>query len=370
MPVEFIGMIATQLFSEVIPRRSPFLDPGFTREFARVHEDAGFDRVLIGYFSYDADGFVVATDVLAHADRLGVLLAHRPGFVSPTVAARKLASVDQFSGGRLAVHVISGGSDAEQRKDGDYLDHDARYRRTDEYLDVLKKIWTATEPVDHEGEHYRFEGAWSEVRCVTEPHIPVYFGGSSDIAVEIAGKHADVYALWGEPLADAKAHIDRVRAEARKWGRNPRVSLSLRPILAPTEDAAWERAYGILDAVRGRVVSGGFSRREPGAVGSRRLLDAAARGEIHDKRLFTPLAAATGAAGNSTALVGTPEQVAESMLDYLDIGVTTLLIRGYDPMEDARAYGEVVRLVREEVARRDRRDGRHRRAAQATAGES
>ena len=192
------------------------------------------------------------------------------------------------------------------------------------------------------------------MRCFQEPHLPIYFGGSSDIALEISGRHADVYALWGEPLADAKAHIERVKAVAARHGRNPGISLSLRPILAATEEAAWDRAYRILDTIKGRVATGGYTPRQPTNVGSQRLLEAASRGDIHDKRLFTPLSAATGAAGNSTALVGTPEQVAESMLDYLDIGVTTLLIRGYDPLDDARAYGEVISLVRAEVARRDR----------------
>ncbi len=353
MPVEFIGMIQPQLTSEIIPRGSPFVDPAFTRDFARVHEQAGFDRVLIGYFSNDVDGFVVAMDVLNHTDRMSVLLAHRPGFVAPTVAARKLATLDQFSGGRVAVHVISGGSDADQRRDGDYLDHDDRYRRTDEYLDILEAIWTATGPLDHEGRFYRFEGAWSDVRCVQQPHLPIYFGGSSDIAVEIAARHADVYALWGEPLADARAHIHRVRTAAQGHGREIGISLSTRPILAATEEAAWARAYEILDSIQRRVAGGGLAVRAPGAVGSRRLIEAARQGDVLDERLFMPLATATGAAGNSTALVGTPEQVAAAMLAYIDIGVTTLLIRGYDPYRDAQSCGELISLVRAEVARRE-----------------
>src|SRR6185312_2617338 len=133
IPVEFIGMIATRASSETQAAEGPVIDVAYTREFARVHEEAGFDRVLIGYYSDAADGFIVAADVFAHTERLGVLLAHRPGFISPTVAARKLATLDQFSGGRLAVHVISGGSGTDQRRDGDYCDHDTRYRRTDEY---------------------------------------------------------------------------------------------------------------------------------------------------------------------------------------------------------------------------------------------
>jgi alkanesulfonate monooxygenase len=341
------------------------VDVEFTRAFARVHERAGFDRVLIGYYSNAPDGFVIATDVLGHTERLGVLLAHRPGFVAPTVAARKLATVDQFSDGRLAAHVISGGSDVDQRRDGDYLDHDARYRRTDEYLEILRAVWTAEAPIDHAGEFYRFEGAWSEVRCHQEPHVPIYFGGSSDIAVQVAARHADVYAMWGEPLESARRHIERVRAAAAAHGRTPGISLSLRPILASTEERAWGRAYDILARTRGNVETGRFARRSAGSVGSRRLLAAAAAGEVHDVRLFTALAAATGAAGNSTALVGTPEQVAESMLAYIEIGVTTLLIRGYDPYDDAAAYGELIDLVREEVARRDRSSPRETAAPES-----
>jgi alkanesulfonate monooxygenase len=354
MPVQFIGLISTQPSSEIHAPTGAVVQPAYTRELARAHEASGFDRVLIGYHSTSPDGFIMAADTFAHTERLGVLLAHRPGFVAPTVAARKLATLDQYSGGRLAVHIISGGSDAEQQRDGDYLDHGQRYRRSDEYLDILRKIWTATEPVNHEGEFYRFDGAYSEVRCAQQPHLPIYFGGSSDIALEISGRHADVYALWGEPLADAKAHIEQVKAVAARYGRNPGISLSLRPILAPTEDEAWERAYRILDTIKGRVASSSYTPRQPTNVGSLRLLDAAARGDVHDQRLFTALSAATGAAGNSTALVGTPQQVAESMLDYLDIGVTALLIRGYDPLDDAIAYGELISLVRAEVDRRDR----------------
>jgi alkanesulfonate monooxygenase len=359
MAIEFVGMVSTRAQSEIFPPVGPVVDVDYSRAFAQAHEEAGFDRVLVGYQSSMPDGFIVAADLLAHTERLGVLLAHRPGFVAPTVAARKLATLDQFSGGRLAVHTISGGDDQEQRRDGDYLDHDARYRRTDEYLQILRDIWTAEGPLDHHGEYYSFEGAYSEVRPVTKPHLPIYFGGSSDIAIEIAAKHADVYALWGEPLADAAAHIQRVKEAAARYGRNPGISLSLRPILGSTEDEAWARAYAILDTINKSGSSSFYASRNPTNVGSLRLLDAADRADVHDKRLFTALAAATGAAGNSTSLVGTAEQVVDSLLDYIDIGVTTILIRGYDPLPDSEAYGEVIRLTREAVASR----GRHLAAA-------
>jgi alkanesulfonate monooxygenase len=348
--VEFIGMIAPQQYSEIIPPTGPVVDPPFTIAFAQAHEDAGFDRVLIGYFSSAPDGFIVASWVLQATARLGVLLAHRPGFVAPTVAARKLATLDQFSGGRLALHVITGGSDADQAKDGDFLDKASRYRRTDEYLDVLRRTWTATEPFDVDGEFYRVRRAYSAVRCVRQPHLPIYFGGSSDEAVTVSAKHADVYALWGEPLAEAAAHIKEVKAAAAAYGREPRISLSTRPILAATDAEAWDRAYAILDQIQAQGPRPGRGPA-PENVGSQRLLAAAAKGDVLDRCLFTPLATASGARGNSTALVGSVDTVADALLDYYDIGVTTFLIRGYDPYDDAIGYGDLITAVRDRLAR-------------------
>ena len=368
MPVEFIGMIGTTDVSETRPATGPVVDADFTRRFAQAHEEAGFDRILIGYGSSSPDGAQVAAHVAAHTERLGLLVAHRPGFVAPTLAARTFATLDQFSGGRVAVHIITGGHDAEQRRDGDYLPKDERYARSDDYLDVLTKAWTSEGPFDHEGSHYRLEDFHAEVRPLQQPRIPLYFGGSSEAAYRVGGKHADVFALWGEPLAETAEQIASVRAGAAAAGRTtaPRISVSFRPILGRTEEEAWERAYGILETIqsRGRAAGSFVGKRAvlpvgPGArpqnAGSQRLLAAAARADRHDRALWTAPAAATGAAGNSTALVGTPETVAQALLDYVDIGVSTLLIRGYDPLEDALDYGrELLPLVREEVARRDR----------------
>src|SRR5713101_5017768 len=155
MPVEMIGWIAPRVSSEVIPPKGPAFDAGVVAETARIHERAGFDRVLIGYFSDAPDGFLVGAHAASVTTRLGFLLAHRPGFVAPTLAARKLATLDQLCGGRLAVHMITGGNEADQARDGDFADHAARYRRTSEYLEVLRRTWTETAPFDHEGEFYR-----------------------------------------------------------------------------------------------------------------------------------------------------------------------------------------------------------------------
>jgi len=354
MSMEFIGMIGTQAASEIHPPQGPAIDRDYVRRFAQAHEEAGFDRILIGYFSNGPDGFLVAAAAAWATERLGLMLAHRPGFVAPTLAARKLATLDHFSAGRLAVHIISGGDDDDQRKDGDYLPHDERYARTDEYVDILKRMWTSDRPIDHEGQYYKFKAAFSDVKPVQKPRLPIYFGGSSDAAIEIAGKHADVYALWGEPLDEAALTIRKVRASAARHGREVRFSLSMRPILAATENEAWARADRIIQTIqtmRGKAMPG---KNTPQNVGSQRLLAAAARGKVLDKRLWTEVAAATGARGNTTSLVGTPEQVAEALCEYHPLGVTTFLIRGFDPLEDAIDYGrELIPLVRQEIAKRE-----------------
>jgi alkanesulfonate monooxygenase len=349
MPVEIIGWIAPRVSSEILPSSGPPFDAEVVAETALIHERAGFDRVLIGYFSDAPDGFLVGAHAASVTERLGFLLAHRPGFVAPPVAARKLATLDQLSQGRLAVHIITGGSDAEQAKDGDWTDHEARYRRTAEYVSLLRRTWIELAPFDHEGEFYRTRGTYSEIRCRQQPHIPIFGGGGSDAAIRALAQHVDIYMLWGEPLKDTALFMDRVRREAALSGRNPTFSLSTRPILAATEGQAWDRARAILDRVL--INRGGAPAPKRQNIGSQRLLQAAAEAEVHDTCLWTPLAVATGAQGNSTALVGSPETVAQALLEYYKLGATTLLIRGYDPRPDAVQYGEeLIPRLRELVA--------------------
>jgi len=328
------------------------IDPDYIAEFASAHEDAGFDMVLTGYSSSTPDGFEVAGYAAAHTKRLGFLIAHRPGFVMPTLAARKAATLDQLTRGRIALHIISGGSDLEQRQDGDWLDHDSRYRRTDEYLGVMRRVWTETEPFDHQGEFYRLQGAQSQVRCHQQPHLPLFFGGASAAALEVGSKQADVFAFLGEPLSEVKERIADIRQRAKQYGRGIRFSLSVRPVLGTTEDEAWERAHHILERVKestqGKLAPGQPARLQSEL--SKRLVDFAAQQEVYDKRLWTPIAYASGGAGNTTCLVGTAEQVVDSLLDYYYAGCTAFILRGFDPLNDAIDYGkELIPLLRERV---------------------
>ncbi|KAB1072562.1 LLM class flavin-dependent oxidoreductase [Methylobacterium planeticum] len=340
-PTEFIGFVAPREVSETHAPRGPVIDSDYLRLLAQAHEWGGFDRVLVASYSTAPDPLLIAAEVAAVTDRIGLMIAHRTGFTAPTVAARQFATLDHLTGGRVAIHAISGGDDRDLAKDGDHLTKDERYARTREFLDIVRLCWTSQTPFDYAGEHYRVAGGFSEVKPVTA--IPIYFGGASARALAVAGRHADTYALWGETQAQVRELIGRVRAEAAPHGRDPRFSLSVRPILAETEERAWARADAILAETRAlRTAKGLGPAGAPQNEGSRRLLAAAAAGPRLDTRLYTAIAAETGAAGNSTALVGTPEQVADALLDYHDLGVRTFLIRGFDPLEDALQYGRAL----------------------------
>ena len=355
MPVEMIGWIAPQVASEIVRPQGPVFDPEVITRTAAIHEDADFDRVLIGYFSHAPDGFIIGAHAAATTARLQFLLAHRPGFVAPTVAARKIATLDQLTGGRLAVHLIAGGNDTDQARDGDFTDHAGRYRRTLEYGQILRRTWTERS-VDHEGEFYRIEGQRAAIRCAQEPCVPLYGGGGSDAAVEALAPLVDVFMLWGEPLAETAATMAQIRAAAAPSGRVPAFSVSTRPILGATTAEAWERAHAIVEQIE--AARGDRPRPDPSNKGSQRLLALAERQDVHDTCLWTATAAASGAPGNSTALVGTPDEVAEALVAYYDLGVGSLLIRGYDPLPDAKAYGEeLIPRVRALVAARDQARG-------------
>ncbi len=328
------------------------LSPDYVVDFARAHEDAGFDMALVGYSSSSAEGFLVAQHAAANTERIGYLVAHRPGFVAPTLMARKIATFDQITKGRLAVHIITGKSDLEQQGDGDFTPKAERYDRAAEYLDLMRRTWTAPEPFDFDGSFYRVRGAAADVRPWQKPHPPLYFGGASDGALAMGAEHCDVYAIYGEPLATTRERIADFRARAARFGRKVDFNVSLRPIIADTEAGAWDKARHILAGMAGKK---GWARQEdvqaPVDNAGRRIFDFALEQDVYDTCLWMGVAKATGALGNTSCLVGRPDQVADAIAAYYEIGIEGVLIRGFDPFNDTVAFGrELIPLIRERVA--------------------
>ena len=392
MPVEIIGMVATRDASEIQGplvdgpvadwSEGPVIDPAYLETLSCAHETAGFDRVLIGYGSVAPDGWAVASKVLATTTKLKVLIAHRPGVVQPLVLARHATTLDHLSGGgRIAIHFITGGDEADQHREGDFVAHDDRYRRTGETMEIVRRLMMDSAPFDYFGEFFRYEGAFISVKPTNKESIPLYFGGASPSAIEVGARHADVYAFWGEPLAATAARIHTIESVAKPLGHRLRYSVSIRPIIADTEDSAWTKAEGFAEIATERIrraaerlgkdgskANGLGSHRHAtysvrrdttmtSSVGRQRLIEMSNAQDVYDERLWMKIANLTGAAGNSTALVGTPEQVTEALLRYYDLGVTTFLLKGFDPLGDVVDFGErLLPLIREGVRKRDERD--------------
>ena len=361
MPARIIGMIG------VTPPRSDAtlhiieggLSLGYVTEAARTHEAAGFDMVLVGYSSSSAEGFLVALHAAEHTERLSYLVAHRPGFVAPTLMARKIATFDHLTGGRLAVHIITGKTDDEQEGDGDFTPKAERYRRATEYLELMQLAWSNERPFDFSGAFYQVKRRPFRCTSAAEPHPPLFFGGASEGALQMGAQRCDIYAIYAEPLASTRERMSQFRAQAAALGEPSGFNVSVRPIIAASEGQAWDKANKILAAMTGEDSKKGWSRQEstsgPVDNAGRRLMGFALESDIHDERLWMPIARATGALGNTSCLVGTPEQVAEAILQYYRLGVGSFLIRGFDPHNDTVEFGrELIPRIKAGAAAIDR----------------
>ncbi|QFZ21081.1 LLM class flavin-dependent oxidoreductase [Saccharothrix syringae] len=357
--VEFISLSHLNPSTELDPVPTRGIDLEYFRTYVRSLEEGGFDYTLLPYGSTTADSFVVASAVGQLTERIKPIVALRPNTTFPLVGAQKLATLDQLTEGRAVVHLISGGSDAEQARQGDYLPKDRRYARTSEYIDLLRRAWTEPAPFSHEGEFYKFDDFGPGFAPHDKP-IPISIGGQSDEAFRVGGEKADIFSFWGEPLDDLRAEVERVHGIARAAGRTtlPRIWVTFRPIIAKTDELAWRKAHEYVARIAdtfGKAAHGDRRARQgaPQNVGSQRALSFAERAELYDRALWTRTAAVTNAAGASTALVGSPETVAAAILDYVDRGADLVSIRGYDTLADAVDYGRyVLPLVRQELAHR------------------
>jgi alkanesulfonate monooxygenase len=337
-------------------------DLSYYRRYVAALEEAGFDYTLNGYGSSMADSFIVAAATGQLTERLKPIVALRPNHTFPLVAAQRLATLDQLTQGRAVVHLISGGIDAEQRKQGDYEPKARRYARTSEFIDLLRRAWTEPEPFSFAGEFYRFDDFGPGFRSYSGAPIPISIGGQSDEAFEVGAAKADWFTFnAGESIEQVRQDIDRVHRIAARAGRpDPRIWVTFRPIVAATDELAWEKAFDYAaragqSAAAFRALFLGKSKAlVPESAGAQRQQSYAAASEGYDRATWSGIIRATGGAGGaSTALVGSYETVAAAIVDQVDAGAGIVSIRGFDILDDVVDYGRhLLPLVRQELAHR------------------
>jgi alkanesulfonate monooxygenase len=314
---------------------------GYLTQIARAAEDLGFVGALTPTGAWCEDAWLTTAMLSQQTERLKFLVAFRPGFVSPTLAAQMASTYQRQTGGRLLLNVVTGGESREQRAYGDFLDKDARYARTGEFLEIVRGLW-AGDTVDLAGEHLQVQGA--RLARLPDPVPEVYFGGSSPVAGEIAARHSDVYLTWGEPPAQVAEKIARIRGLAEKEGRTVRFGIRLHVITRDTSEQAWAEADRLLqgfDPATVRSVQEGLARSE--SEGQQRMLalhgGSSSSLEIHPN-LWAGIGLVRGGAG--TALVGSHDEVADRVEEYHRIGIDEFVLSGYPHLEEAYWFGEGV----------------------------
>ena len=319
----------------------------YLKQIAQAADALGFGGVLLPTGRSCEDSWVVASALVPLTERLKFLVAVRPGLQSPSVAARMAATLDRLSGGRLLINVVTGGDPVELEGDGLFLDHDERYRLTDEFLTIWRRL-LAGETVDFVGRHLKASGAKLFFPPVQAPHPPLYFGGSSPAGQQVAADQVDYYLTWGEKPADVAAKIAEVKVKAAAAGRTLRFGIRLHVIVRETDDEAWRAASDLIRHVDDAKISEAqktFARFD--SVGQRRMAALHEGTPERDRRtlevspnLWAGVGLVRGGAG--TALVGDPATVAARIREYADLGVDTFILSGYPHLEEAYRVAELL----------------------------
>jgi len=315
----------------------------YLAQVAQAADSLGYAGVLLPTGRSCEDSWVVASSLAALTERLRFLVAVRPGLLSPTLAARMTASLDRVLGGRLLINVVTGGDPVENRGDGIMLDHAERYEITDEFLDIYARLLRG-EKVSAKGKHLHVEDASLIFPPHQTPMPPLYFGGSSPVAQDIAARRVDKYLTWGEPPKDVGEKIEAMRRLAAAQGRQLTFGIRLHVIVRETNAEAWAAADSLISHLDDDTIAAAqkaFSTMD--SVGQQRM--AALHGGRRDKLEVSPnLWAGVGLArgGAGTALVGDPETVATRMKEYMDLGIDTFIFSGYPHLEEAYRFAELV----------------------------
>ncbi len=315
----------------------------YLRQIAVTAESLGYDGLLIPTGSSCLDPWVTAASLVPVTSRIKLLVALRTSVSGPTATARQAATLDQALKGRLLLNVVPGGDATELAADGVFLSHDERYEAADEVLTVWRDLLQG-QTVDFEGKHVTVKGAKNFFPPVQKPYPPLYFGGSSPAAHELAAKHVDAYLTWGEPPAAVAEKIADVRERAKKYGRTVRFGVRLHVIVRETNEEAWAAAEKLISHLDDETIAkaqANYAKMD--SEGQRRM--AALHGGRRDQLEVSPnLWAGVGLVrgGAGTALVGDPQTVAARLKEYADLGVDSFVLSGYPHLEESIRFAELV----------------------------
>ncbi|PRY96840.1 alkanesulfonate monooxygenase [Jezberella montanilacus] len=319
------------------------LDHHYMKQIAQAADQLGFGGVLLPTGRSCEDPWIAAASLIPVTERLKFLIALRPSTISPTVAARQAATFDRLSNGRLLVNLVSGGDSGDLAADGTFLEHDQRYDHAREFLDVWTRVLSG-ETVDYEGQHIKVRGARQLFPPVQRPHPPIYFGGSSDAAHDLAAEKVELYLTWGEPPEEAAKKFEDVRKRAAKFGRKVKFGVRLHVIARETTQEAWTAADDLIKHLDEETIAKAqTSLAGMDSEGQRRMraLHGGDRNKLEiSPNLWAGVGLVRGGAG--TALVGDGETIAARLKEYEAIGADTFVLSGYPHLEEAYRVAEFV----------------------------
>ena len=323
------------------------VDHAYIKQIAVAADNLGYEGVLLPTGRSCEDPWITAASLIDATSRLKFLVALRPGVMTPALAARMAATFDRMSNGRLLLNLVTGGDEKELKGDGVFEDHATRYQTANEYTTIWREILTRS----HQGESFSFQGERLQVEDakllyppVQEPYPPLWFGGSSEPAQELAAAQVDSYLTWGEPPAAVKEKIDQLSQLAAVKGRRLSYGIRLHVIVRETNEAAWEAAEELLQYVSDDTIAAAQAKfAQMDSVGQQRM--AALNGGSRDNLEVSPnLWAGVGLVrgGAGTALVGDPQTVAARIQEYADLGIDNFIFSGYPHLEEAYRFAELV----------------------------
>jgi alkanesulfonate monooxygenase len=326
------------------------LDLGYLQQVASAVDNLGFYGALLPTGRSCEDAWVTASFLAANTKRMRFLVAVRPGLVSPTLAARMAATFDRLSNGRILINMVTGGDPVELAGDGLFVDHDTRYKITDEFLTIWRSVLANEGEVNFEGEQLQVRGAKVLFPAVQNPYPALYFGGSSDGAMDVAAKHVDYYLTWGEPPEQVKEKLAKARNYAyAKYGRELKFGIRLHIIVRESEEEAWRDAEHLISQVTDKTVAlAQQTMARQDSVGQQRMLalqklsgPTRSRKDLEiSPNLWTGVGLVRSGAG--TALVGSVENVVKRMKEYAELGIDTFIFSGYPHLEEAYRTAELL----------------------------